>query len=154
MQKHFTPNRRRAIGQIATALVGATVLPSVAQTDAKTLNLVVGYPSGGSTDLTARIIGPELAKRLGQTMVIDNVGGAGGTLGAQTVAAAKPDGNTLLMGTNNEMAIHKLICVVVWPLGADANACRHGATRADRRAQHLASTRRAQAPGRRGRHRG
>jgi tripartite-type tricarboxylate transporter receptor subunit TctC len=100
-------NRRGALAALAAgwcAPLGAQpAFPS------RPITLVVGYPPGGSTDLTARIIGPELGKRLGQTVVIDNVGGAGGTLGAQKVAAAKPDGHTLLLGTNNEMSIHKLI---------------------------------------------
>lgn len=105
-----TPSRRRLLllgGSAACLAVSG--LPLRAQTDSKTLNLIVGYPAGGSTDLTARIVGPELGKRLGQTVVIENIGGAGGALGAQKVAAAKPDGATLLLGTNNEMVIHKLI---------------------------------------------
>jgi tripartite-type tricarboxylate transporter receptor subunit TctC len=75
----------------------------------KPITLVVGYPPGGSTDLTARTLAAELARRLGQPVVVDNVGGAGGTLGAQKVAQAAPDGYTLLLGTNNEMAIAKLV---------------------------------------------
>lgn len=98
------PNRR----QILTSVAATLVVPALAQSD-RPVSLVVGYPPGGSTDLTARIVGPELGRRLGQTVVIENIGGAGGTLGAQKVAAAKPDGQTLLLGTSNEMAIHKLI---------------------------------------------
>ena len=98
------PNRR----QILTSVAATLVVPALAQSD-RPVSLVVGYPPGGSTDLTARIVGPEIGRRLGQTVVIENIGGAGGTLGAQKVAAAKPDGQTLLLGTSNEMAIHKLI---------------------------------------------
>ncbi len=76
---------------------------------AKPITLVVGYPPGGSTDFTARALGAELSRKLGQTVVIENVGGAGGTIGAQKVAAAAPDGYTLLLGSNNEMAISKLV---------------------------------------------
>jgi tripartite-type tricarboxylate transporter receptor subunit TctC len=75
----------------------------------KPITLVVGYPPGGSTDLTARTLGAELSKRLGQPVVIDNVGGAGGALGAVKVSQAAPDGYTLLLGTNNEMAISGLV---------------------------------------------
>lgn len=98
------PDRRQVLASVAASLA----MPAVAQSD-KPVSLVVGYAPGGSTDLTARIIGPELGRRLGQTVVIENVAGAGGTLGAQKVAAARPDGQTLLLGTNNEMSIHKLI---------------------------------------------
>lgn len=111
MNTHPTRSRRgllHALAGLAATLAVAGV-PAWAQSDSRPLTLVVGYPPGGSTDLTARIVGPELGKRLGQTVVIENVGGAGGTLGAQKVAAAKPDGQTLLLGSNNEMAIHKLI---------------------------------------------
>jgi tripartite-type tricarboxylate transporter receptor subunit TctC len=98
------PNRRRLLTSAAAALA----LPAFAQGD-RPISLVVGYAPGGSTDLTARIIGPELGRRLGRTVVIENVGGAGGTLGAHRVATARPDGQTLLLGTNNELSIHKLI---------------------------------------------
>ena len=80
---------------------------------AKSITLVVGYPPGGSTDLTARTLGAELSRKLGQTVVIENVGGAGGTIGAQKVASAAPDGYTLLLGSNNEMAISKLVSASV-----------------------------------------
>jgi tripartite-type tricarboxylate transporter receptor subunit TctC len=98
------PDRRQVLASVAATLAA----PAFAQAD-KPISLVVGYAPGGSTDLTARIIGPELGRRLGQPVVIENIAGAGGTLGAQKVAAARPDGQTLLLGTNNEMSIHKLI---------------------------------------------
>jgi tripartite-type tricarboxylate transporter receptor subunit TctC len=60
-------------------------------------------------DLVARIVGPALSRQLGQPVVIENLGGAGGTIGAQRAAKAAPDGYTLLIGSNNEMAIGKLV---------------------------------------------
>ncbi len=107
---------RRRILQVAGAGVAAGTLGAAhAQSypSSKPINIVVGYPPGGSTDLTARTVGAELAKKLGTTVVIDNVGGAGGTLGAQKVASATADGYTLLVGANNEMAISKLISPAV-----------------------------------------
>ena len=71
----------------------------------KPVTIVVGYPAGGSTDLVGRLVGNEIQKHLGQTVVIENLGGAGGAIGAQKVANAKPDGYTLLVGANNEIAI-------------------------------------------------
>ena len=70
---------------------------------------MVGYPPGGSTDLTARTVAAELARRLGQPVVVENIGGAGGTLGAQKVSQAAADGYTLLLGASNEMAIARLV---------------------------------------------
>ncbi len=75
----------------------------------KPITIVVGYPPGGSTDLTGRVVAEILAKQLKITTVVDNVGGAGGTVGAQKVVNAAPDGYTLLLGANNEVAINKLV---------------------------------------------
>jgi tripartite-type tricarboxylate transporter receptor subunit TctC len=73
------------------------------------ITMMVGYPPGGSTDLVARLLAPELASRLGQNIIVENVGGAGGTIGAQRVVNAAADGHTLLLGANNEMAIARLV---------------------------------------------
>lgn len=104
--------RRHLLCCYAAACAAISAAPQAhAQADYpnKPITLIVGYPPGGSTDLTARIIGEALSKRLNQTVVIENVGGAGGAIGAQRVANASPDGYTLLLGSSNEMAIVKLI---------------------------------------------
>ena len=62
------------------------------------INLVVPFPPGGSTDTAARIIGERMRAPLGQTVVIENVGGAGGTIAMQRVARAAPDGYTIDIG--------------------------------------------------------
>ena len=80
---------------------------------AKPISLVVGYPAGGSVDLVARIIAEPLAKRLGTPVIIENVGGAGGTIGAQKVVSASPDGYTLLLGSGSEVSIAKLFNAAV-----------------------------------------
>ncbi len=90
--------------------------PAAAQTDSypnKPITIVVGYPPGGSTDLTGRTLANELAKRLGVPVVIENVGGAGGVIGAQKVVNAMPDGYTLFVGANNEIAISRLVSPAV-----------------------------------------
>lgn len=74
----------------------------------KPITLVVGYTAGGSVDLVARTVAPELGKRLGQSVVIENLGGAGGTIGAQKVVKAEADGYTLLMGSGSEVSIARL----------------------------------------------
>jgi tripartite-type tricarboxylate transporter receptor subunit TctC len=58
--------------------------------------MIVPYPAGGPSDVVARIIADGMSRRLGQTVIIENVGGAGGTIGSARVAAAAPDGYTLL----------------------------------------------------------
>ena len=99
---------RRAALLCGLALLAAG--PAAAQDyPAKPITIVVGYPPGGSTDLMGRMLGAELSTRLGQPVVIENVGGAGGVIGAQKVANATPDGYTLLVGANNEIAISKLV---------------------------------------------
>lgn len=71
----------------------------------KPIRLVVAFPAGGSTDIIARIVGQKLGERLGQQLVIDNRGGAGGTLGTEIAARANPDGYTLTMGTTSTHVI-------------------------------------------------
>ena len=94
----------------AAALLSAAVPAwSQAAYPAKPVTLVVGYPPGGSTDLTARTLGDALSRSLGVPVVIENLGGAGGAIGAQKAANATPDGHTLFVGANNEVAIQKLV---------------------------------------------
>ena len=64
----------------------------------KPIKLVVPYPPGGATDVIGRIIAQRLGAALGQQVVVDNRGGAGGNIGADVVAKARPDGYTMLMG--------------------------------------------------------
>ena len=60
---------------------------------------MVPFPAGGPNDVVARIVTEQMGKNVGQNLVIENVGGAGGTLGSGRVAAAAPDGYTLLAGS-------------------------------------------------------
>ena len=74
------------------------------------IKIVIPFPAGGSTDAMARNLGPALGKVLGQSIVIENKSGASGTVGADFVAKATPDGYTILMGT-----LHLTIAQSVFP---------------------------------------
>ena len=111
--------RRAHLAQLALGVCSLALLashPASAQGDTypnKPITIVVAYPPGGSTDLTGRNFGQELSARMGVPVVIENIGGAGGAIGAQKVANAAPDGYTLLVGANNEVAINRLVTSAV-----------------------------------------
>lgn len=104
----------------ARAVMAATVLllgdlpQALAQSfPSKPISLLVGYAPGGSVDLAARTIAPELGKRLGQTINVENIGGAGGQLATQRAVSAAPDGHTLLLGTSAEIAVARHVSPTV-----------------------------------------
>ncbi len=90
----------------ALLAAACSVLASAQSYPGKPLRLVVPFAAGGATDVLARIVGKELGDRLKQTVVVDNRGGAGGTIGSDAVARAQPDGYTLLMGAVGTHAIN------------------------------------------------
>lgn len=91
-----TFSRREALRIAAAAVAGAFAPSVLAQADGS-LKLVVTFPPGGSTDITARILQPRLAERVGRNVIVENRPGAASQVGTQFVAKAAPDGNTLLV---------------------------------------------------------
>lgn len=73
---------------------------------AKPIRMIVPFPPAGPTDVVARIIGQKLSERWGQQVLVENRAGAGGTIGAELVARAAPDGYTLVMGSTANMAVN------------------------------------------------
>ncbi|MFC6279766.1 MULTISPECIES: Bug family tripartite tricarboxylate transporter substrate binding protein [Polaromonas] len=99
--KPFTAKLLIAAAALATPLIHAqTAYP------ARPIRIVVPFTPGGSTDILARSIGLELTKAWGQPVIIDNIPGAGGSVGADKVAKALPDGYTLLMGHIGTLAVN------------------------------------------------
>ena len=92
----------------ALLLVPAVAAAAEAGYPGRPITMVVPYAAGGSNDLVARVLGQRLGKELGVTVVVDNAPGASGTIGAAKVVNAKPDGYTLLLGSNSEISIAKL----------------------------------------------
>jgi tripartite-type tricarboxylate transporter receptor subunit TctC len=107
-----TTRRRHLLSRAAAGLVLAAALPFTAPIawgqdyPSKPITLVVPFVAGGTTDILGRIVAEGLGKKLGQTVIVDNRGGAGGNIGAGVVAKAAPDGYTLLMGYNGTNAIN------------------------------------------------
>ena len=114
MPVRLHPSRRSAMGALALAATAALTPLSAAHAQqqapwpSRPITLVVGYPAGGSVDLVARIVAEPLSHRLGVPVIVENTGGAGGTIGAQRVVNAPADGYTLLLGSGSEVSIARL----------------------------------------------
>lgn len=101
------PIHRRQLLQAAAGALALPALDAFAQSyPAKPIRLIVPFTPGGSTDVLARAIGVELGRALQQPVVIDNVPGAGGSLGAERAAKSPADGYTLLMGHIGTLAVN------------------------------------------------
>ena len=108
-----------AVGRrdLLIAGIGVAAAPSLACAQDRPLRLVIPYPPGGGSDLLGRAIGSQISTRHGRTVVIENRGGGGGTIGALAVARAAADGDTVLQGDS--------ACITVNPI---ANRIPYSAT--------------------------
>jgi tripartite-type tricarboxylate transporter receptor subunit TctC len=92
----------------AALLVICAVSPSLAHAQNypnKTIRMIVPFPAGGATDIVARLVAQKLGDAMGQQVIVDNRGGAAGTIGSDLAAKSPPDGYTILIGTSSTHAI-------------------------------------------------
>jgi tripartite-type tricarboxylate transporter receptor subunit TctC len=103
--------RRAALTLAASAALALLAAPAAAQSTwpTKPVRIVVPFAPGGTTDILARAVAPELSKAFGQQFIVDNRAGAGGNVGAEIVARAPNDGYTLLMGTVGTHGINRAL---------------------------------------------
>jgi tripartite-type tricarboxylate transporter receptor subunit TctC len=94
---------------IAACLLSVASAAAHAAYPDRPIRLIVPYPPGGLTDASARVVAKALSERLQQPIIIENVGGGGGNIGAEKAAKATPDGYTLFVGNNATVGINKLI---------------------------------------------
>jgi tripartite-type tricarboxylate transporter receptor subunit TctC len=92
-----------AVATLNAAPVGAQSWPT------EPVKIVVPFPPGGTTDIMARLMADKLRVALGHSVVVDNIAGAGGRIGAERVARSAPDGHTLLLGSPGPMATYQLL---------------------------------------------
>jgi tripartite-type tricarboxylate transporter receptor subunit TctC len=104
------PRLGRALAALlGFALVASWAAPASADSaeyPTRPITLIVPYPPGGGVDAMARVVGLKLSEALHQQVIVDNRGGAGGTIGTRAVAKANPDGYTLLLGHTGTMSIN------------------------------------------------
>ena len=96
---------RRAVLGAASSIVGPAAAAQGEAWPTRPVKLMVAYPAGGSTDLVGRMLAERLSRSWGQPVIVENKAGAAGTLGADAVARAAPDGYSLLLGASSELAI-------------------------------------------------
>lgn len=103
MKQHYQAGLALLVA--ATTAIPAAAMAAEGKYPTKPIRLIVAFPPGGSTDIIARLVGRRLGEKAGQQIVIDNRGGAGGTIGTEIAARANPDGYTLTMGTTSTHVI-------------------------------------------------
>jgi tripartite-type tricarboxylate transporter receptor subunit TctC len=103
----MTPTRRLLLAGLAAPAVAQAQTPPWPQ--AGPIRFIVPFAAGGTTDIIARIIGAEMARRLGQTVIVENRPGAGATLATGQVARAAPDGYTLVLSVISAMVVGKVL---------------------------------------------
>jgi tripartite-type tricarboxylate transporter receptor subunit TctC len=100
---------RRHFAIAAATMLVATLGASAAEYPERPITVVIPYAAGGAGDTILRLLSPLIEKNLGQPLIVDNRAGGGGTIGAQAVAKAAPDGYTLILGATNNFVINQFL---------------------------------------------
>jgi len=106
METHHNVRRRGALLAAVLAALAPLVATAEEAYPARPINLIVPFSPGGGTDIAARLLATRLSARLGQSVVVENRAGAGGLVGADLVAKARPDGYTLFFGNVGTQSIN------------------------------------------------
>lgn len=105
--KNKHSNFHRVLGALVLALSAG--LAAAQNFPSRQMTIVVPWPAGGATDMSARLIGPELQAALGQTVIVENPVGAGGSIGTTKALAAPADGHTLISSSQQELIMATLV---------------------------------------------
>lgn len=131
----MTKLSRRGFMRFAAVAAGLPTIASAARAQtypSRPITLVVPYPAGGAIDVLARILAQSMTAALGQAVVIENVGGAGGTIAVGRVARAAPDGHSLILATGDQFVANAAIYPVQYRrragFRADRAACKQSFT--------------------------
>jgi tripartite-type tricarboxylate transporter receptor subunit TctC len=102
----FSPIRRRLAGAIGAAALTAPVAVRAQAWPSRPIRLIVVYPTGGVSDSVARLLAPRLAERLGTPVIVENRGGAGGSIGMDAMARSTPDGHVLAFSAVSPLTLN------------------------------------------------
>ena len=97
---------RAVVALSCVFILGAATAPATAQSyPGRPVRIIVPFPAGGATDIVGRLVAQKLSEAFGQQVIVDNRGGAGGTIGSDLAAKSPPDGYTMLLGTSSTHAV-------------------------------------------------
>jgi tripartite-type tricarboxylate transporter receptor subunit TctC len=104
---------RRVLSSVLTMLIGVMAVSAMAQAQdafpSRTVRIVIPYPAGGGTDTIGRLVADQLSRKWGQPVVVENVGGAAGNVGAAQVFRAAPDGYTMMIASPGPIATNSFL---------------------------------------------
>jgi tripartite-type tricarboxylate transporter receptor subunit TctC len=118
MNQYFYRSFTKVLGIVVLATLGFTSSAQAQNWPDKPIKLVIPFAAGGTTDIIGRILAQQMAPILGQNVVVENRGGAGGNIGAEAVARAPADGYTLLLASGSMLTVNPYMyrrCRLIMP---------------------------------------